>query len=91
MNAQRTELPPGEFSVLYDSFKSSNHKVMFSYTLYMYGGLTFHSNAFFFLAVLFELNRVTTSQAKQYLIICRDKFMKSQIEPGTGTRSLIQV
>lgn len=46
---------------------------------------------FFFLAVLFELNRVTTSQAKQYLIICRDKFMKSQIEPGTGTRSLIQV
>lgn len=59
--------------------------------VYMYGGLTFHSNAFFFLAVLFELNRVTTSQAKQYLIICRDKFMKSQIEPGTGTRSLIQV
>lgn len=48
MNAQRTELPPGEFSVLYDSFKSSNLKVMFSYTLYMYGGLTFHSNAFFF-------------------------------------------
>lgn len=31
MNAQQTELPPGEFSVLYDSCKSSDHKVMFSY------------------------------------------------------------
>lgn len=37
----------------------------------------------FFFAVLFELNRITTSQAKQFLNICRDKFMKSQIEPGT--------
>lgn len=36
-----------------------------------------------FFAVLFELNRITTSQAKQFLNICRDKFMKSQIEPGT--------
>lgn len=44
--------------------------------------LNFHSNALFF-AVLFELNRITTSQAKQFLNICRDKFMKSQIEPGT--------
>lgn len=34
--------------------------------------------------VLFELNRITTSQAKQFLNICRDKFMKSQIEPGTA-------
>lgn len=30
MNAQRSELPPGEFNV-YNSCKSFDHKVMFSY------------------------------------------------------------
>lgn len=31
MNAQRSELPPGEFNVQYNSCKSFDHKVMFSY------------------------------------------------------------
>ncbi|XP_062605530.1 DNA-directed RNA polymerase III subunit RPC1-like, partial [Saccostrea cucullata] len=34
--------------------------------------------------VLFELNRVTPSQVKHFLNVCRDKFMKAQIEPGTA-------
>ncbi|XP_048760931.1 DNA-directed RNA polymerase III subunit RPC1-like [Ostrea edulis] len=34
--------------------------------------------------VLFELNRVTPSQVKKFLNVCRDKFMKALIEPGTA-------
>ncbi|KAK3090302.1 hypothetical protein FSP39_010768 [Pinctada imbricata] len=34
--------------------------------------------------VLFELDRVTETQVEKFLGVCRDKFMRSQIEPGTA-------
>ena len=35
-------------------------------------------------AVLYQLERVTATQVKEFLVCCRDKYMRAKIEPGTA-------
>ena len=32
--------------------------------------------------VLYQLERVTKTQVKEFLVCCRNKFMRAKIEPG---------
>ncbi len=37
---------------------------------------------FLCLPVVYEAGRVTATQVKDFLVCCRDKFMRAKIEPG---------
>lgn len=40
--------------------------------------------AFLSALVLYEMHRMTKSQLDKFLNVCRDKFMRARIEPGTA-------